>query len=246
MREIPAEIIMKAAVKLEDTEIYSSLNSPEKIFDWHKFIAETPNMNLKVLDTDYGDPSTVPPDVFAAALVRVEVAEVDLSEDHSLVLFEKIASTEDIKLKRLSINHDLSDISPDILAEAVVRLEEINMWNTELIPDQVQSIFNEIANCENLKLTNLDIGYNDLSTVPADVLVKAISRLEKVYLENIRHTPTQSHAIFTLVAERRSSTLRYVDLDQNVVRSVPDILREKAKENTSVQLIYDDLDSDSE
>ena len=72
---VPADIIMTAAVKLEMTSIYGSLKCSESF----KFIAESPIMNLKRLKTHWsissitiGTPPDAPPDVLAAAAVRVE------------------------------------------------------------------------------------------------------------------------------------------------------------------------------
>ena len=71
LREIPADLIMKASIKLEDTNVYSSLDSG---LDWIKFVAESPIIKLKSLFTNdmVSCHHGVPPDVLAAALVRVE------------------------------------------------------------------------------------------------------------------------------------------------------------------------------
>ena len=194
---------MKAAVRLEETDIYRSLKSPEDINDWIKFIAESPIMNLKRLDT-VGNTSDVSPDVLAAALVRVEDVKASyLSADQSVALMEKIAS-EEIRLRKLLLYFcNLSAVSQDILAKAVVRLENVSLAMTRLSPDQVQSIFTKISNCENLKLTELDISDNILSSVPADVLVKAISRLKRVNMSNTSLTRDQVTAIFIFRTTKR-------------------------------------------
>ena len=103
-------------------------------------------------------------------------------------------------------------------------------------------MFNKIANCENLKLTELSFGCNDLSSITADVLVKVISRLETVDIRFTVLTPAQINGIFTLVAERTSSTLRKVRLFKSYV--VPGELCERVKENSAVQLelLYDGED----
>jgi len=197
--KIPADLIMKASIKLEGTNVYSSLDSG---LDWIKFVAESPIMKLKSLVTHtYG----VPPDVLAAALVRVEnVKAVVRSADQSLALFTKIVTSERIKLRKLDTRfNDLSHISSHTMAEAVVRLENVNLTETSLTPDQVQSIFTKISNCENLKLTELDISDNILSSVPADVLVKAISRLERVNMSNTSLTRDQVTAIFIFRTRKR-------------------------------------------
>merc|ERR1711988_313317 len=106
----------------------------------------------------------------------------------------------------------------------------------DLTPDQVQSIFHEITNCANLQLTEQDISFNDLSSVPADVLVKAISRLETVDLRRSQLVPAQILAIFTLVAERTSSTLRELNLEDNDLSCVHKNLRRRSRRNISTEL----------
>ena len=253
--EIPADIIMKTAVKLEVTDIYASLNSDVKErVDWYKFVAENPTMNLKILSSNASTNQCldVPPTVLAAALIRVEEADLIVEDEHSgpdfsadqyIALLDKIASTEEIKLKRLTIwfRNNLSDISPDILAEAIVRLESVvmNRWYSwaELTPGQFLSIFHKIANCENLRLTELDIIYNDLSSVPADVLVKGISRLEIINLCRTELTSSQAQSIFHTIAKCENLKLKELNIESNDLSSVPaDILVEAIRRLTRVHL----------
>ena len=85
----------------------------------------------------------------------------------------------------------LSHISPDILAQAVVRLEEIKVA-TKLTPRQVQNIFSTIADCENFALKRFNMYRKDLYSVPAEVLVKVISSMETVDLRFALLTPGQA------------------------------------------------------
>ena len=123
---IPADTVMKAAVKLEETNIYK-----DTLIDYDLFIvkcfAESPIMNLKRLVVEWRWMTDVPPDVLAADMVRFEEVNMkgglvtsDLSDDHFFALFNKIANSKDIKLRKLETFDDLSHISPDILAEAVI------------------------------------------------------------------------------------------------------------------------------
>ena len=49
--------------------------------------------------------SDVQPDVFGAALVRIpSVSTINLTVSHVSALFSKIATTEDLRLRMLSIN----------------------------------------------------------------------------------------------------------------------------------------------
>ena len=54
-----------------------------------------------------------------------------LTKVQSLALVNKIASGEDIKLRKLNIGYsNLSHISPELLSEVVLRLEDIDLCAT--------------------------------------------------------------------------------------------------------------------
>ena len=175
---------------------------------------------------------------FASIIAKCKTVDLQakLSPDQTQSIFNKIANCENLKLTELDImDIDLSPVPADVLVEAISRLKTVYLSLTHLTPDQAQSISHKIANCENLKLTKLDISRNDLSSVPADVLVKAISRLERVNLTGTHLTPAQINDIYALVAEKTSLTLRYVDLWVNDVSYVHEELRERAKDMINVK-----------
>ena len=242
--EVPENIRMEAAVKLEETDLQTSFASKESLIEWFDFIAESPVMNLRSLTT-CGIASEILPEVLAAALVRAEnVRAKFLSEDAHIALFKKITNTDDIKLRQLVINYsDLSHVPPDILEETLVTLEEIDLSVTNLTPEQVQGIFDKISTCENLKLRKLMVKGNNLSSVPAPHLVQAISRLEEIDLDKTHlHHQDQVIPIFTLLAERKSSKVLKIRLENNCVDSVPSELIEQMNMNSSVDCYYDNWD----
>ena len=71
--------------------------------------------------------------------------------------------------------------------EAISRLKSVDLAETHLTSDQVQTIFYKIGNCENLKLTELEMCETDPDSVPADVLVLELSKLKGL---NQRSTDT--------------------------------------------------------
>ena len=101
----PADIIMKAAVKLEETNIYKCFSSRKEVNDWYNILAETPIMNLERLDI-HEDISDVSADVLANAVVRVEDVRSEnehisqhISGDQYLTLFNMIASSKNLSSK---------------------------------------------------------------------------------------------------------------------------------------------------
>ena len=77
----------------------------------------------------------------------------------------------------------------------MIRLEEVNLLKTRLSPGQLEKILQKISTCEELTLSRLDISYNDISGLPEDVLIKAISRLEKLVLKHSNLSQPQLNAI---------------------------------------------------
>lgn len=215
---VPVDILIRAAVKLEHTNIHRFLFFPEHVNTLFRTIAESPVMRMKSLDTwvYHKDLSVVSPAVLSAALVRLEEVSraENLTQDQLESLFKKIASCDDMKLRRLDIYKriDLSAVPSDTLAEAVVRLKEVNISGTNLSPDQVQNIFSSITNCPCLALNNLDISQNDLSSVSPEILAESISRLDTIHLHVTCLTSTQVNCILNLVG-RQSTRLRSFEHD---------------------------------
>jgi len=206
------------------------------------------NLKLTQLGISYNDLSSVPADVLAEAISRLEyicLFSTELTPDQTQSIFHKIANCENLKLTDLGIaDNDLSSVPADVLVKAISRLEIVDLKETHLTPYHSLLLIHKIAICESLKLTELIIRDNDLSSVPADVLGEAISRLKKVDLQNSQLVRAQIIAILTLLAERTSTTLRYVNLLDNDVSSVPRELLERAKDKCENLQIDNDSDDD--
>ena len=92
-------------------------------------------------------------------------------------------------------------------------------------PGKETCIFKTILLTEELELRNLDIGWNDLSSVPADILAKAVLRLTRVNLRDCNLSNEQTLAIFGTIYASEESELKYLDIGQNELSMVaPDIL----------------------
>ena len=188
------------------------------------------------LDTGQSKLSHISPEILAEVVVRLE--EVDL-QDKQLTprqlqsIFIKMTSSENLALTSLNISrNDLSSVPADVLVRAISR--QVDLVHSNLTPHQVQTIFDHIASCEELRVYSLEISHNNLSSVCGEVVARAVSRLWRADLGNTRLTPAQLHQVFTLLAERRSPTLKIVCLDGNNVQSVPGDLRERAQQNCPV------------
>ena len=78
---------------------------------------------------------------------------------------------------------DLSSVGPDLPASLALRLEDLDMWNTELTTSQLEAVLTAATTSSTLRKLNL--GNNNLSLVEPGLLARAVNRLEEV---DIRHT----------------------------------------------------------
>ena len=84
------------------------------------------------------------------------------------------------QLTTLEIGYnDVTDVPSDILARAVVGLEVVCMELTSFTTEQVRNIFTNIGSSDSIRLKNLNISWNDISSVPGSVLAGAVVRQEK-------------------------------------------------------------------
>ena len=138
------------------------------------------------MNTDRFDISRVSPSLLADALVRIEEVNTKPSDDQVNSLLTKIAFAEHIEIRRLTLDSshklwietNVSGSPPEVISQAVVRLERISLFNTGLTPHQLNTIFTKIANSKNLSLKVLSLSFNNISSVPPDLLVNAISKLQ--------------------------------------------------------------------
>ena len=108
-------------------------------------MAVSPVLNIINLHLGFVDCSSVDPEVFADAIIRVENVTMNfIDEDQAIALFHLISRGQNIGLKTLGFNGNLDDIPAYDISEAVVKLEEVYLMEAFLTDDQIQSIFNKI------------------------------------------------------------------------------------------------------
>ena len=110
------------------------------------------------------------------------------SSQHQLQsILTRIAESQVSKLRKLSQHPrpDISGFDPDILAQALVKLET-EEFLFKPSPVQVLALFSRISEVTNLRLTELYLDLDwDVSLVPLEVFARALSRLEKVRRQSL-------------------------------------------------------------
>jgi hypothetical protein len=133
-----------------------------------------------------------------------------------------IITKDSLLLRKLSY---LSQVSPDLLARAVTRLEEVNMMCTDLTGQQVEAILTAIITKDPLLLRKLNIRGANFSQVTPDLLARAVTKLKEVDMRYTHLTKQQVEAILTAVVTKDSLPLRKLDMTGADLSEVaPDLL----------------------
>ena len=116
------------------------------------------------------------------------------------------------KLKRLVSwgwrRIDLLD--PELLSQAIVRLQECCLNYIELSQTQMDSVFTAIQESEDLKLKILHLGIRDYSKVPPEILASALVKLEDTNILQARLSPNQVECLFNKMANSEIMNIRNI------------------------------------
>jgi len=157
---------------------------------------------LKVMELD-ADLSSLYPELLAQVVTQLE--EVELSNGQVTTQQADAICTAILgnsRLKRLELtNLDLSSVEAPIMAQAVTELEELSLCNTRLTSQQVVAIFSAIDSATKLRI--LKIRHLNLSVVDADLVARAVIRLETVWLHSTGLTGQQ---VARILGQSRAST----------------------------------------
>jgi len=152
----------------------------------------TPSSHLVSLNLARTDLSKVPPDILSHGLttvLRVNISSTQLNPEQTKAFFD-ILSTPNNILKHLIVRDvDLSTANLDSLAKGVASLITMNLQETKLGMQQCRSLFTQISS--STSLISINMSHVTLAEVPADLLARAIQRLDRASLNWTRLTAHQ-------------------------------------------------------
>ena len=243
--EVPPELLAAALVKLEDMDnIFDYKLSPNlSAATLLNKMAESPIVNIQRLTLSLSECFSIPPELFGDALVKIKSLVLfssvgAISEDQVLSLFRKISHSEQMRLRELTLFIlNISHISADIISEATIKLKTFMARSCRSTSEQVSAIFAKLSTSQDHKLRILKLPNDHLSSVSTQNLVGGISGLETADLSHSRLTTEQLTGIYRMVADRKCSRLRKINIEMNGLSSISSYLRERAKLNESVKII---------
>ena len=233
---VSPDVLAGAAVKLERLEVRSRLSyvQVEAIL---ARVAATQDSRLRRFNYDQSlsDLSGLDPEVVAQALVKLETVGypslgVDLSPDQTLALFTRIREAPDLRLTELGLTWDVSQVPPEVFAEALSRLETVFVgYRAGVTPSQLESLFlrlishQEEAGGSDLK--KLRLIWTDLTSVSPEILVGAIQKLEEVVILH-GMTVEQITAVLTMVKEKQHGRLQRFGIGIGLGSVSPSLIQE--------------------
>ena len=172
-------LVSRALIMLEECSL-QSLNvlkplTTAQLVAVFTAIGETNNMKLKTLNLPNRDYNEIPPEVLAAALVKLEetnILELSLSPAHVRGLFSKLAESSTVNIKSLDLDRmkcSDCDIPPELFGEALVRITRLRKFE-KITMDQVESFFRKMASASpeelRLRVVCLSSCFTTISHIP--------------------------------------------------------------------------------
>ena len=184
LASFPASLLVHALTRgLESADLRKTGMSIEQI---EALFRALPNTKLKSLNLSWiTSVALLWPELLSsnvALLEKIDLGFIQLTRAQTAALFKTLKQGSS-PLKRLNLSQsDLAHLDPTLLAEVVVKLEEVGLENSKLESAQV------VALCQALKqdkcnLKSLELGGNNLSiNIEPSLLASATARLEGVFI----------------------------------------------------------------
>jgi len=169
-----------------------------------------------------------------SCLQTVNLRNSSLTTEQCIQMLEASLSTKclvDVDLSGIN----LRQVPSELLANAVSRLQTVNLEGTKLTTKQCIQMLNFSLFCKSL--VDVNLRYIDLSEVPSDLLARAVSRLQTVVLHSTKLTTEQ--CIQLLQVSVSSKSLVDVNLVYVNLSGVPsDLLARAITHLQTVNLTY--------
>ena len=128
-------------------------------------------------------------------------------------MLRAISESSNLVLRRLNISgNDLSRVEAELVAGAVVRLEEVFLLNTRLTSQQTELVLTRLLSSQSPALRGLYIGDNNLASVSAALLARAVGSLQTVSLDDTNLGSQQVTALLSGIAQCGDTKLRNLDM----------------------------------
>lgn len=213
------DLMSQALVRLEAVSLWKTRLKFYQLDRLFCEIAESESLELRSLDLSFTLISSVTASLLAKALVRLEAVvlfDTRLDDSAVLSLLTEISVSEKLTLRSLDIRYNqLSCVPPQLLSRSLVRLEEVDLWNTLLTSHQLHSILEAIARSTQLNLSKLSLKGLDLSPASSDLLSQAMVRLAQIDLTATKLSGDQVTSLLNTILTEDQTSLAVLNLSGN-------------------------------
>ena len=233
-------LLAKASLQVEEFCIDGGRKYHEAILT---VIRDSPNNGLRHLHL--GDEILrVAPDLLAGAAMKLESIQASIQTKLQVNGFmTRLAASPDSRLKSLPDSFRgkylqmMSDIPPEILARALLNVENVDTPTTYWMDEEHISVFiNMIRESSNARLSNVQFLNSKFTHLPPEVLVGAVQKLEEVQFRGGHMTVEQATSILTMIKERRLGKIKKIVMGSIIrdITSVSPSLLQEAKLNPAL------------
>jgi len=212
---VPAEDLGSVVSRLEVIDFSNTdLSYPQirNIFDR----LSTTNNRLRELNLSYNNLMMISCSQVArvvSGLRSWDWVSCHLSNNQMAAIVTEMAECPQLRLRSASFNENLSHVEKEVLAKAVVRLENVKFFDNKFSSDQLDCLLKAIVKTERLSLKSLEFSHCNLDLSSQDLLARAVCRLESVDLVVSQVTKAHSNAIFRQIIQAEALKLRNLTLE---------------------------------
>ena len=153
---------------------------------------------LSELNIDHNDLSLMNSQLLSRVAHEVKIVDISwcsLKTEQAAALFTEIQTLTQrniFRMKYLNIQgNNLSELSPELLAKAIVKFNEIELFSTSLTKKQLRAIFKAIDKANNLLLKTMTLDKEDLNKVPQSLAKRVEDKIELLVMGNIMDIPVK-------------------------------------------------------
>ena len=226
LRFVNPQVLAAGLNSLEDVSIYFTKVTVDQV---KALLTETRKLTrLKKLSLERIQLSSLKASLVSEAVQQVE--EVNLATTsltgHQIETIAAAVGESSSRLRKLRISsNSLLSVDLDLLARGVMELEEVEMVNMCMTPEQAFVVVAAIAGSSKLRRVNLEL--NNLSSVDPTLLAKAVCNLEEVNLGSTCLTDEQLVEICSTLKEGKAR-VKKLGLWRNNVSNVDNELLARA------------------
>ena len=227
LSSVPATALIGTIERLDQIDLTrTNLNESQMTAVLKKFVEES-TFRRKIVGV-YGLSSSevlgsLSGDLLAKSLARLKSVKLlrEFSSDQVSSILTEVAERD--FTKNIVFQSDLSLVSSDLLARALVNMESIQFNGKACLSlDQAKIIFNSLTASTGLKnMSFATTEHSDLSSVEPTVLSEVLVRLRSVHISRTLLRSEQLQALFLKIAETKDSKLKELNMSEIDLSSIP-------------------------